>query len=68
MLVHCNIVNNNYQHSSRVLYTFVSNKLFGLMLDISLKKFIYFKTFDSEVHILKPGRFRRENEHPLVIN
>ena len=25
-LVHCNILNNNYQHDSRVLYTFVPNK------------------------------------------
>ena len=24
VLVHCNIVNNNYQQDSRVLYTFVS--------------------------------------------
>ena len=26
VLVHCNIVNNNYQQSSRVMYTFVPNK------------------------------------------
>ena len=26
VLVHCNIVNNNYQKKSRVLYTFVTNK------------------------------------------
>ena len=25
-LVHCNIVNNDFQHGSRVLYTFVPNK------------------------------------------
>ena len=29
ILVHCNIVNNNYQEDSRALYTFVPNKLFG---------------------------------------
>ena len=29
LLVHCNIVNNDYQQDSRVLYTFVSNKPFG---------------------------------------
>ena len=28
-LVHCDIVNNDYQQDSRVLYTFVSNKPFG---------------------------------------
>ena len=29
VLIHCNIVNNNYQQNSRVLCTFVSNKPFG---------------------------------------
>ena len=29
VLVHCNIVNNNYQQNSRVLYRSVPNKLFG---------------------------------------
>ena len=28
VLIHCNIVNNNYQQDSRVLYTFVPNKSF----------------------------------------
>ena len=45
---HCNIVNNNYQRNSRVLYTFVPNKSFGQLLDISPKNFIVLKTFDSE--------------------
>ena len=29
VLVHCNIINNDYQQDSRVLYTFVPNELFG---------------------------------------
>ena len=41
VLIHCNIVNNNYQHNSRALHTFVSNKSFGQLLDISPKNFIY---------------------------
>ena len=32
VLVHCNIVNNDYQQDSRALYTFVPNKLFGSLL------------------------------------
>ena len=28
-LVHCNIVNNDYEQDSRVLYTFFPNKPFG---------------------------------------
>ena len=48
VLDHCNIVNNDYQHDSRVLYTFVSNKSFGHFLDISLTNFIFLKIFNSE--------------------
>ena len=29
VLVHCNIIKNNYQQDSRVLYTFIPNKSFG---------------------------------------
>ena len=32
VLVQCNIVNNNYQQDSRVLYIFVPNKPFGNLL------------------------------------
>ena len=32
VLVNCNIVNNDYQQDSRVLYTFISNKPFGSLL------------------------------------
>ena len=33
-----NVVNNSYQQNSRALYTFVSNKLFGQLSNISPKK------------------------------
>ena len=39
ILVHCNIVNNDYQHDFRVLYTFISIKLFDQLLDISQNNF-----------------------------
>ena len=35
VLVHCNIVNDDYQQDSRVLYRFVPNKPFGSLLEIS---------------------------------
>ena len=35
VLLHCNIVNNDYQQDPRVLYTFVPNKPFGRLLEIS---------------------------------
>ena len=43
ILFRCNIINNDYQHNSRVLYTFVPNKWFGQFLDISPKKKIFFR-------------------------
>ena len=48
VLVHCNMVNNDYQHDSRVLYTFVPNKSFGSLLDISPSNHIFLKTLNSE--------------------
>ena len=41
VLVHCNIVINDYQQDSRVLYTFVPNKPFGSLLEISEMKHIF---------------------------
>ena len=48
LLVNCNIVKNDYQEDTRVLYTFVPNKSFRQLLDISPKNFIFLKTFESE--------------------
>ena len=48
VLVHCNIVSNDYQQDSRVLYTFVPNKPFGSLLEISPANQIFLKTFNSE--------------------
>ena len=47
VLIHCNVF-NNYQQNSQVFYTFVPNKSFGQLLNISRKTFIFLKTFDSE--------------------
>ena len=47
-LVLCNVVDNDSQHDSRVLYTFVSNKLFGQLLDISPKNLKFLKSLNSE--------------------
>ena len=41
VLINCNIVNNDCQQDSIVLYTFVLNKLFGELFDISSKNFIF---------------------------
>ena len=41
VLIHCNLVNNNYQQSSRILCTFVPNKPFGCLLEISPPNHIF---------------------------
>ena len=33
-LVHCNLVKNDYQYTSKVLFTFVPNKQFGQLINI----------------------------------
>ena len=34
VLVHCNLVKNVYQRTSKVLFTFVPNKKFGLLMHL----------------------------------
>ena len=41
VLVHCNLVNNDYQQESRILYTSVPNKTFGSLLEISPKNHVF---------------------------
>ena len=43
VLVHCNLVNNDYQQDSRILYTFVPNKTFGSLLAISPPNHVFFE-------------------------
>ena len=53
VLVHCNLVNNNYQQDSRILYTFIPSKPFGSLLEISPTNHIFLKTFNSEFQEIK---------------
>ena len=55
VLIHCKVVNNNYQQKSRVLYTFVPNNSFGQLLDISPENFIFQKHLIQNICILKYG-------------
>ena len=67
LLVHCDIVNNDYQEDSRVLYTFVPNKPFGSLLEISHANYIFLKTFNSEYSEIKVW-FIDQNSQPLEID
>ena len=53
VLVHCKLVNNDYQQDSSVLYTFVPNKAFGSLLEISPTNHIFSKTYNSEFQEMK---------------
>ena len=64
VLVHCNMVNNDYQHDSRGLYTFVPNKSFDSLLDISPSNHIFSKTFNSEYDEIVVW-FTDQNSKPL---
>ena len=44
LLIHCNIVNNDYKKDSGVLYKFVRHKSFGQLLVI-FQEFYIFKNF-----------------------
>ena len=66
VLIHCNIVNNDYQQDSRVLYTFVPNKSFGQLVDISPKNFIFLKTVNSEFSYIEVW-FTDQKSKPLEI-
>ena len=63
-LVQCNILNNDYQQDSRVLYTFVPNKPFGQLLEISPTNLIFLKTFNSEFQAIEVW-FTDQNSQPL---
>ena len=66
LLVHCNIVNNDYQQDPRVLYTFVPNNSFGSLLEIFPTNHIFLKTFNSEFQDIEVW-FTDQNNQPLEI-
>ena len=66
VLVHCNIINNDSQQDSRVLHTFVPNKPFGSLIEISPINHFFLKTFNSEFQIIEVW-FTDQNGQPLEI-
>ena len=66
MYIHCNLVNNDYQQDSRILYTFVPNKTFGSLLEISPTNKVFLKTFNSEFQEVKVW-FPDQTSKPLEL-
>ena len=48
VLIHSNIVNNDYQQDSRVLLAFIPNKIFRSLLETAPTNFIFLKTLNLE--------------------
>ena len=48
VLVHCNLVKNDYQHTSKVLFSFVLNKQFGQLINISPNTLTMMNTVNTE--------------------
>ena len=66
VLVHCNLVNNDYQQNSKILHTFVPNKTFGSLLKISPPNHVFLKTFNSEFQEIKIW-FTDQTSKPLEV-
>ena len=48
VLVHCNLVNNNYQQQPKVLFTFDPKKKFGKLITIALYSLTMLKTTNTK--------------------
>ena len=48
VLVHCNLVKNVYQHTSKVLFSLVLNKQFELLINIPPHFLTMMKTINTE--------------------
>ena len=48
VLVHCILVKNDYQHTSKVLFIFVPNKKYGQVINISSHAFTMMNTVNTE--------------------
>ena len=66
VLVHCNLVNNNYQQASKVLFTFVPNKKFGQLITITPHSLTMLKTTNAEFSFIESW-FTDQNNRPLEI-
>ena len=62
----CDLVNNDYQQDSRILYTFVPNKAFDSLVEISQRNHIFVNAFNSEFQEIKIW-FTLQTSEPLEI-
>ena len=71
VLVHCNLVNNNYQQVSKVLFTFVPNKQFGQLVIIKPYSETMLKTANADFSLIEiwfTDRNNRKLEMEDIVN
>ena len=66
VLVHCSLVNNMYQQTSKVLFTFVPNKQFGQLINIAPHSLTMLSTTNTEFSFTEVW-FTDQNSEPLEI-
>ena len=66
VLVHCNLVNNNYQQTHKVLFTFVPNKQFGQLITITPHSLTTLRTTNAKLLFIEIW-FTNQNKRPLEI-
>ena len=53
VLVHCNLVKNDYQHNAKVLFSFVPNKQYGQLINISPHSLTMMNTVNTEFSFIE---------------
>ena len=48
VLVQCNLVDNQYQRKSEVLYTFTPSKSYAYLLNVKPRNLVFLKTYNTE--------------------
>ena len=66
VLVHCNLVNNNYQKTSKVWFTFLPNKQFWQLINISPHSLTMLGTTNTEFSFIEVW-FTDQNGESLEI-
>ena len=66
MLMHCNVVNNNYQQASKVLFTFLPDKQFGQLITIASHSLTMLQTTNAELSFIEVW-FTDQNNKSLEI-
>ena len=66
VLVHCSLINDNYQQTSKLLFTFVPNKQFGQLINISIHSLTMLGTTNTEFSSIEVW-FTDQNSEPHEI-